>query len=228
MNNNLLQIKIKQRVNKLASLDYDSIECWQIAEAFNKAQLEWVRREIKKGNESSLKDITDLQILIATKNIVGSMVNDVCFEVSSLPDDFLDFKRVSFKGKKGDCPDRPFIVYLGEDADVDLLMSDVLSKPSFDWAETFCTLVGGKIRIYTNNEFQIINPKLSYYRKPVEVQFLNCIDLNTGNIITADVKCELKEDVIEILCDEAASILAGDIESIMQYQRNEKSAEKNN
>jgi hypothetical protein len=30
------------------------------------------------------------------------------------------------------------------------------------------------------------------------------------------------------MCDEAASILAGDIESMAQYQRNEKSAERNN
>ena len=228
MNNNLLQIKIKQRLNKLASLDYDNLECWQIAEAFNKAQLEWVRRKIKTGNETSSRDITDLQILIATVPIIGTRANELYFEIPSLPDNFLDYKRVSFKGKKGDCPDRPFIVYLAEDSDVDLLLSDTLSKPSFDWAETFCTLVGGKIRIYTNNEFEVINPRLSFYRKPVEVQFMGCTDLNTGNSIAVDVKCELKEDVIEILCDEAASILAGDIEAMMQYQRNEKSAEKNN
>ena len=32
MTNSLLQIKIKQRLNKLASLDYDNIECWQVTE----------------------------------------------------------------------------------------------------------------------------------------------------------------------------------------------------
>lgn len=31
MDNNTLQIKIKQRLNKLASSDYDNIECWKIA-----------------------------------------------------------------------------------------------------------------------------------------------------------------------------------------------------
>lgn len=70
MNNALLQIKIKERLNKLASMDYDNIECWQIAEAFNKAQLEFVRRQVhginqkKEGDESSTVLIDDLQRLL--------------------------------------------------------------------------------------------------------------------------------------------------------------------
>lgn len=234
MNNNLIQIKIKQRLNKLASLDYDNIECWQIAEAFNKAQIEWVRRQLhgtnnyKEGDEASIRRIDDLQKLLTTVNISGSMVGPTYYEIDTLPANYLEFKRVSIKGKHGKCPDRPFVVYLGEEADVDLLLVDKLSQPSFEWGETFCTLVGNKIRIYTNNEFEVISPKLNYYRKPVEVQFVGCIDLNTGNTITTDVQSELKDDIVELICDEAASILAGDIESIMQYQRNEKSAERNN
>jgi len=140
----------------------------------------------------------------------------------------LEFKRVSTKGKTNDCPDRTFVVYLAEEADVDILLSDKFSKPSFDWAETFCTMVGNRIRIYTNGEFDVISPRLNYYRKPVEVQFKECINLNTGTTVTADVQSEFKDDIIELICDEAASILAGDIESVMQYQRNEKSAERNN
>lgn len=234
MNNNLLQIKIKQRLNKLSSLDYDNLECWQIAEAFNKAQIEWVRRQLhgtnayKEGDENSIRRIDDLQKLLTTINITGSMAGEIYFEANTLPENYLEFKRVSIKGKTDNCPDRPFIVYLAEESDIDLLLSDKFSKPSFEWAETFCTLVGNRIRIYTNGEFQVINPRLNYYRKPVEVQFFNCVNLNTGSTVTADVTSEFKDDIVELICNEAASILAGDIESIMQYQRNEKSAERNN
>ena len=68
MNNNLLQIKIKQRLNKLASFDYDNIECWMIQEAFNKAQLEWVRRRLhglnasREASEQSVTIVDDVQI----------------------------------------------------------------------------------------------------------------------------------------------------------------------
>ena len=34
MDNATLEIKLKQRLNKLASNDYDNIEKWQIIEAF--------------------------------------------------------------------------------------------------------------------------------------------------------------------------------------------------
>jgi hypothetical protein len=118
MNNNLIQIKIKQRLNKLASLDYDNIECWQIAEAFNKAQIEWVRRQLhgtnnyKEGDEASIRRIDDLQKLLTTVNIQGTMVGPTYYEVDSLPANYLEFKRVSIKGKHGKCSDRPFVVYL--------------------------------------------------------------------------------------------------------------------
>ena len=70
MNNQLLQIKIKERLNKLDSDDYENITCWQIQEAFNKAQREWVRRQIdginqkREGRESSSQSIADLQNLL--------------------------------------------------------------------------------------------------------------------------------------------------------------------
>ena len=235
MNNNLLQIKIKQRLNKLASLDYDNLTCWQIQEAFNKAQIEWVRRQLhgtnnyKEGDEASIRRIDDLQKLLKTIPISGNVVDPTYYQIENLPDDYLEFKRVSIHGKTDKCPDpRTFVVYLAEEADVDLLLVDKFSKPSFDWGETFCTMVGNKIRIYTNGTFDVINPKLNYYRKPVNVEFAGCIDLNTGETTATDVMCEFKDDIAELMCDEAAAILAGDIESITQYQRNEKSAERNN
>jgi hypothetical protein len=70
MNNITLQLKVKQRLNKLDSQDYDNIQCWQIVEAFNKAQVEWVRRQVqgvnitKTGDEQTKVRIDDLQKLL--------------------------------------------------------------------------------------------------------------------------------------------------------------------
>ena len=61
MLNSTLVIKLKQRLNKLDSQDYDNIECWQVVEAFNKAQVEWARRQlhginvVKEGDEGSTR-----------------------------------------------------------------------------------------------------------------------------------------------------------------------------
>ena len=56
MNNATIQLKIQQRLNKIASNDYDNIECWQIVEAFNatvedKEQLESLRSRTTKNRE---------------------------------------------------------------------------------------------------------------------------------------------------------------------------------
>ena len=85
---------------------------------------------------------------------------------------------------------------------------------------------GDLARIYFD-DFHIIDPVLYYYRKPRKVEFLNCSDIATGNIITVDVTSEFKDDIVEIIIDEAVAILSGDIENFNQVQRNKNNANIN-
>jgi hypothetical protein len=233
MNNIQLQIKIKQRLNKLSSMDYDNIECWQIAEAFNKAQLEFVRRQVhgvnqtKEGDESSKVLIDDLQCLLTETSLTGTH-GEVYFQSGDLPDNYLFYKSVGASAKTDCCPDRRLVVYLAPVADVTNLLFDQLRSPSAEWGETFCTLIDNRVRIYHDGKFQVAEPKLTYYRNPVNVEFTGCVNLATGVASTQDVECELKDDVAELIVDEAVSILAGDIESVLQYQRNKTNATQNN
>ncbi len=233
MNNQILQLKIKQRLNKLASNDYDNIEAWQIIEAFNKAQLQWVRRQLHAGNtrregdEGSKRRIDDLQILLVDQVLTGTQGNKY-FESSSLPSDYLEFKRVSTQAKSDCCPADSMTVYLAEEANVDALLNDNFRNPSFEWGETFCTLFDDTIRIYTDNKFTVINPTLTYYRKPAYIQITGVVDPYTGLTSTADVICEFRDDITELIIDECVSIIAGDIESINQIQIAKQSVENNN
>jgi hypothetical protein len=110
------------------------------------------------------------------------------------------------------------VIYLAEEENVPLLLGDDLKKPSFEWGETFCTFVGNRLRVYTGNDFEIKNAEIMYYRFPVNIQLSGCVDPYTLQASAADVECEFKDDIAEILIDEAVQILAGDIESITQYQ----------
>jgi len=236
MTNALLQIKIKERLNKLASLDYDNIECWQVSEAFNKAQLEWVRRQVhganqfKEGDESSKMNIDDIQLLLTdtiSTPIVLSKFTDY-YQSGLIPTDYLYFKRFAVKSIATCCPDpRRMIVYLAEVADVDNLLIDNFRQPSAKWGETFCTMSGNRFKIYTNGEFDLTQPVLFYYRKPREIAFINCTNPSTGILSSVDITCEFKDDITEIIIDEACSILAGDIESMNQYQRNKQNSTQN-
>jgi hypothetical protein len=233
MNNITIQLKIKERLNKLDSQDYDNFEQWQIIEAFNKGMSAWCRRNLvgnnmsKTGDEATKRRIDDLQILLSEIPITLQQ-KDLYFELQNLPEDYFEWKRVSAKSQKGCCDNRRMVIYLAEEANVDLLLRDVLKKPSFEWGETFCTLRGGSLKIYTNNEFSIPEAKLTYYRQPRRIQILGVIDPYTNVASTAEVECEFKDDLVELFVDEAAKILAGDIESINQITIQGNSVENNN
>lgn len=234
MKNSLLQLKVKQRLNKLSSMDYDNIEPWQIQEAFNKAMIEWVRRQMhgsnpfKEGYEQTTRRVDDLQILLTTDILKGKEY-PTYFETQPIPSNYMAFKRVSVQAVSDCCTDpRTMEVYLAEEADADLLLVDRNKQPDFEWAETFCTMFGNRIRIYRNTDFSIVAPKLIYYRLPKDLKFVNVIDPETGKFYIEDQTCEFKDDIVEVLIDEAAAILAGDIESITQYQRSTQNAERNN
>jgi len=242
MNNTTLQIKFKQRLNKLASNDYDNIECWQIVEAFNKAQVEWCRRQLhgnniyKEGDEMSKRRIDDLQILLTDLGLTFNVEKDYV-ESTNFPVNYLEYKRVSTEAyneccpftidSKGDYHGRSMTVYLSEEANVDIIMRDPLKRPDFDWGETYCTIQGNKIRIY-KRDFDIVAPLLTYYRQPRNIQILGCVDPYTLVESPADIECEFKDDIVELIIDEACSIIAGDINDVNTYIRGSAGAEKNN
>lgn len=243
MTNAELQIKVKERLNKLASLDYDNFECWQIVEAFNKAQLEWIRRQVigvnqlQAGEGSTKVNYDDLQKLVKTVSVPGTVNTSdpagwtsISFDVldPANPKDYLYYSSVYVKAINDCCPNDPrnIIVYMVDKADLYVILRDENKRPSFEWGETVAILADNKMTIYTDNQFDIQSVSMTYYRKPTPVRFQNCIDITTGNP-TGDVPCEFKDDIAEILVDNAVAILAADIESFNQYTRATNSVQNN-
>jgi len=235
MLNQTIQIKFRQRLNKIASEDYDNIECWQIVEAFNKAQVEWCRRNLhgnnmfQEGDENSTRRIDDLQVLL-TNLPVTSVDNGNHIASTNFPDvtQYLEFKRVSVDATSECCPEpRSMTCYLTEEANIDLVLRDPLKNPNYEWGETVCTMANNVLRIY-KDDFNIVNPTLTYYRQPRLIQIEDCIDPYTGQASAADVQCEFKDDLVEIFIDEAVAIIAGDIADANNYSREMQAAERNN
>jgi hypothetical protein len=232
MTNSAITIKMKQRLNKLDSQDFDNIECWQVVESFNKAQVEWSRRQLhgintlQDGDEQSTRRKDDLQVLLTTGDLTVAPKDVYYF--GDIPVDYLQWKRVDVFANKECCDKRRMTVYLAEEGNVNILLRDKAKQPNFEWAETFATLINNRIHIYTNNEFDIERADLVYYRQPRKIQILGCVDPYTGVQSTAEVQSEFKDDIIELIIDEAVAILAGDIESVNQYSRSTQTAERNN
>lgn len=234
MLNSTILIKVKQRLNKLASNDYDNIQDWQVIEAFNKGQVDWCRRNlhglniVKEGDEQSTRRIDDLQVLLV--NTILNMNNkQTYYESVTFPTDYLQWKRVSAGATSECCPDpKPIVIYLAEVANVDELLRDFNKRPDFEFGETFATLSNNNLKIYTNGLFKPVNVTLYYYRQPVRMQIAGVEDPYTGLVPTVTVNPEFKDDLVEVFVDEAVKILAGDIESMTQFQRMGQSTEQNN
>ena len=57
---------------------------------------------------------------------------------------------------------------------------------------------------------------------------MGCVDPYTGLVSTVNVNCEFKDDLVEVMLDDTAALIAGDIENTYQQQRGQAAAERNN
>lgn len=211
-------VKTGLRLNKAASQDYDNIWKYHVEEAFYKATLDLVRRllrgknQTQEGDEESTFRIDDLQSLLKSQ-ILEFRPKKLFVETEKLPTDYLYYKRVTPTVSKGSCLDIDIVSDLREEANVDKL----ITLPSFEFEETFHTLIGNKIRVYHNNQFDINKITLVYYRLPKKLSFSNL-----------DAVVEFKDDLCEMIMDEAIKIIASDIESLNQKQLAQERVETNN
>lgn len=226
----LALIKLRLRLNKSHSSDYDLIDDWKAVEAINKAALDVTRRTIagytnsQDGAEETLIRIDDLQFLLKPKTLLG--VNSAKFFEASLPEDYLWYRRMTPIASKGNCKHITLDSNLVEEANVGDLLNDWASEPSFEWEQTFHTLIDNKVRIYTNGDFTVDKVESIYYRHPKKMDINGYIH-EDGNP-SIDVDLEFKDDVAEIIINEAAAIIAGDIESTNQIIVNKESAKIQN
>ena len=126
---------------------------------------------------------------------------------------------------------RSMTVYQSEVANVDVILRDPLKRPDFEWSETFCTFrsdnTSPQIRIW-RKDFYIMDPVLVYYRVPRRIEIAGSVDPYTGIAVVADINSEFKDDIVELMIDSAAAIIAGDISDANQMGRGSQESEKNN
>lgn len=208
--------KIDLRMNKSASGDYDNLWPYVKAEALNKAITDSVRR-MKRGNnlrqegdEETDTRVDDLQILLKTE--VLTVRSKGIYAEGTLPTDYLYHKRITPTVSKGNCGSVTITSHLREEANVDVLRT----FPSFEFEETFHTLIGNKAHIYHNNAFKVDKATLTYYRKP-----------KVYSAKKLDTKLEFKEDDCELFIEEACRIIASDIESLNQKALTQERRENN-
>jgi len=234
MDNLTIVLKTKERLNKLDSFDYDNIQTWQIIEAYNKGAVDWCRRQLhgtnlsKTGDEQTKRRIDDLQVLLREYPLDLEKKNKFYGSVN-WPTDYFEYKRVTFSASKDCCDDQDdWVTYLVEEANIDIYLRDNYRRPNFPWRETLITLANNVVKIWTNNDFDINEAKLVYYKQPRRIEIQGVTNPYTGSPSTVEVISEFKDDVVEVIIEEAVKILARDMEHLSGVQLADKSVESNN
>ena len=80
-------------------------------------------------------------------------------------------------------------------------------------------MLSNKFRVYHNNDFKVDEVVLTYYRNPAKI---SCKKRDYDNV------WEWKDDVAELIINEAVKILAGDIENINAYEIVSRKQEEDN
>lgn len=235
MLNKTILVKLQQRLDKLGSQDYGNIEQWMLVEAFNKGQMSWIRRQIeginqtRTGAEGSTRRIDDLQFILNTAPVnTSSLIDYGNYWSFNLPDNYFEWCRVSGNAVSDCCPPRPLTIWPTIEADLDINLKDTGKQPTFDWSTTFATLSNKQVKIYTNGEFNVQDVTFTYYRYPNNIQVLGVVDPYTGNLPTAEVLCEATDNVVELMIEEAVSIISRDLKDYQMAQIATQNNEKNN
>lgn len=217
-------IKLSFRCNKSATEDIGNIDNDEADEVINKALDEWLRRQVhggnlyKEGSEESRMRVDDLQPLLVPMYKMSLKNGGIFSETSSLPKNYRYFNRFTVKHTPEGCSNSINLISdLKEEANVDVLLNVDGTKPSLKYEQFFHTLIGNKIRFYHNKEINPTEGYLTYYRAHKKYSARK-----------TEEEFELKDDVMELIIDEAAKIKSGDFDNVLQHQRNSASVENNN
>lgn len=208
-------LKMKLRLNKLDSQDYDNLEIWQLLELYNRAQLLFVRSNLhgnniyREGDEGSKRRIDDFNRLL--KRVSLSYVIKDRLITSDAPSDYMLYKSLSIVGNTDCCDYKDIKVYISKVVNDDIIKDNSLYNCSYEWGETYGISIGNHFEIDISCLKDIRDVVLTYYRYPVNIEKAGHYNVITKVVSTTDVGSEFTDDTTEVIIDYAVSLAGADI-----------------
>jgi hypothetical protein len=130
---------------------------------FNDSTYKFVDDVLKKKNDDTIRDIDILLRRDVRLSLRGRQLGKTLFR---LPGDMYSFVNVRCSATSGKCTVDDILLTEAKPENLHELLADTNSRPSFKYRETFYTVGGGSVAVYTDG-FAVNNLYLTYYRKPV-------------------------------------------------------------
>lgn len=221
-----LSYKIDQRLNKLSTLDHQSIPREDKVLALNEAQIKLIKLKVdgnniyKLGLDGFKKRYQDLQFLVENAEdhklsltLGDKYMNKYISSIGNLTPKFMFYLESYMIANKDECKNR--IIYCNTDlvkhTDIATLLQNSNYKPSFEYQETLCDISSDELHYYTDGTFTPINIYLSYIRYPKEMDLEGYIHFDGSNSSTVD--CELEDYLEDELLDLTVQSLAMNTEN---------------
>lgn len=216
-------VKVKKRVNKDDTNDFDNLSLFSIIEAYNKAQLNVVNylsglnNIYKSGIESTTKRIDNLSTLLNPTPLELTLTKADNYYISqSFPTNYMRYVSSYSTGKNNKCSSKRILHFPYEEGNIELINRNSNQNASFEWGEAPITIADNKLKIHSNNQFEITKAYLTYLKYPANVDIQGYIKQDGTPSTTIDP--ELPDDVVEMCIDEAVRILQGDIQNPLGIQ----------
>lgn len=213
-----LLYKIDQRLNKLSSNAHQEIQLEDKILALNEAQLSLIKTKLSGGQsvpnrlglDAFKKRYEDIGNLIVdfdknslSLNEVNPSLNQWEADLSKLQPKYMFYADAYVKADKGICKDH--IIWINKEllkhGDVQFFLNNEHYKPSFEYQETFNSITGGKISIFTDGTFTPKKLFVLYIRYPDYIDKEGYVKFDGQASETTN--CELKDYLEDELLDEA-------------------------
>jgi hypothetical protein len=214
-----LLYKLDQRLNRLATTIHQNIPLEDKILVLNDAQLKLIKSKVSGiflagGLESFKKRYEDLSILIegykklkVKEDNTGPVLTYKASRKDIKPE-MLFFLGGYVDATKGKCENQKLWLNQGlvKHGDITLLLNTPDFKPSFEYRETFCSVGGDSITVYTDGTFKVNNLFIVYVRYPQKIDKAGYIGFD--GTPSVDSNCELPEYLETELLDVAENMIA--------------------
>lgn len=176
------------KVEKNLTNDNASTSRGNFVKIFNESENKYTEFHLQNRGIDDVRYIQNLLVLDKNIPYASNTFDHYNFPI---PENYLDLSEVRAEATKGECSDYIYLFELRTE-NLNEILQDEDNKPSFEWRESCYTVNSNTISVYTDEEFQINNILLSYYRYPQQISLINPNDpeskFNELNAIEWDEK----------------------------------------
>lgn len=225
INVDTLLYEFELKLNKVARESNQNIFDEDKLRYLNQAQITWIKSKLnpnnvyKIGYEGIRKRIDDLQFLkksdVKIQAFKDTNSRYVGYFADLTLDDYMFYVSSYAKASTKDCKDT-IGVNLIKEGELETLYWNENYNPSFKWRETIATIGNNKLYVYTANQFDISEVRITYLRYPKEIDKEGYVKLDGSDSVTQN--CELPEYAKDDIVDLAVKFAAQSTDNQFQVQ----------